>query len=54
MQSPDACCTLVPYFKVNAGQLGAFKAVCKRSVAQMRKEPGCVHDAFSVEGGFRR
>ena len=50
MQSPDTCCTLVPYFKVNEGQLGAFKALCERFVAQTRKEPGCVHYAFSFDG----
>ena len=50
MQSPDTCCTLVPYFKVNEGQLGAFKALCERFVAQTRSEPGCVHYAFSFNG----
>ena len=38
------------YFKVNEGQLGAFKALCERFVAQTRKEPGCVHYAFSFDG----
>ena len=50
MQSPDTCCTLVPYFKVNEGQLAAFKALCERFVAKTRSEPGCVHYAFSFDG----
>ena len=50
MASLDTCCTLVPYFKVNEGQLEAFKALCVRLEAQTRKEPGCVHYAFSFDG----
>ena len=50
MQSPDTCCTLVPYFKVNDGQLGAFKALCERFEARTRSEPGCAHYAFSFDG----
>ena len=50
MQSPDTCCTLVPYFKVNEGQLAAFKALGERFVAKTRSEPGCVHYAFSFDG----
>ena len=40
MQSPDTCCTLVPYFKANEGQLGACRALCERFEAQTRKEAG--------------
>ena len=50
MTSLDTCCTLVPYFKVNEGQLEASKALCVRFEAQTRKEPGCVHYAFSFDG----
>ena len=50
MTEPDTCCTLVPYFKVNEGQLGAFKALTERFVAKTRSEPGCVHYAFSFDG----
>jgi quinol monooxygenase YgiN len=50
MQSPDTCCTLVPYFKVAEGQLDAFKALCARFEAKTRSEPGCVHYAFSFDG----
>ena len=40
----------MPYFRVNEGQLSAFKALCERFVAQTRSEPGCVHYAFSFDG----
>jgi len=50
MTSPDTCCSLAPYFKVNAGQLGAFKALCQRFEAKTRSEPGCVYYAFSFDG----
>ncbi len=50
MLKTDACCTLVPYFKVNEGQLDAFKALGPRFVERTRNEPGCVHYAFSFNG----
>ena len=50
MQALDTCCTLVPYFEVNDGQLDAFKALGPQFVARTRSEPGCVHYAFSFNG----
>ena len=50
MQQLDTCCTLVPYFQVNDGQLDAFKALGLQFVAKTRSEPGCVHYAFSFNG----
>ncbi len=50
MSAPDTCCTLVPYFKIHAGQVEAFKALGQRFIAQTRSEPKCVHYAFSFEG----
>jgi quinol monooxygenase YgiN len=50
MHKPDTCCTLVPYFQVNPGQLEAFRALGPRFVERTRKEPGCVHYAFSFNG----
>lgn len=50
MQSPDTCCTLVPYFTVADGKLDEFKALCDQFVALTRNEPGCVHYAFSFDG----
>lgn len=50
MFKTDTCCTLVPYFEVNEGQLDAFKALGPQFVARTRNEPGCVHYAFSFNG----
>ena len=46
----DSCCTLVPYFEVQDGQLDAFKALAQKLVAKTRTEPGCMHYAFSLNG----
>jgi hypothetical protein len=46
----DTCCTLVPYFQVNEGQLSAFKALGPKFVEKTRSEPGCVHYSFSFSG----
>ena len=46
----DTCCTLVPYFEVQDGQLDAFKALALKLVARTRTEPGCMHYAFSFSG----
>lgn len=48
----DTCCTLVPYFEVQAGQLDAFKALAQKLVAKTRNEPGCLHYAFSFSGNI--
>ena len=50
MFAPDTCCTLVPYFEIQDGQLDAFKALALKLVAKTRTEPGCVHYAFSFSG----
>ncbi|MDO8376388.1 MAG: hypothetical protein Q7S91_04270 [Aquabacterium sp.] len=50
MQVTDTCCTLVPYFQINEGQLEAFKALGPQFVAKTRSEPGCVHYCFSFNG----
>jgi quinol monooxygenase YgiN len=50
MFTPDTCCTLVPYFEVQDGQLDAFKALAQKLVAKTRMEPGCMHYAFSFSG----
>ncbi len=46
----DTCCTLVPYFEVQADQLQAFKTLGPQFVAKTRSEPGCLHYAFSFNG----
>ena len=50
MINQDTCCTLVPYFKVHAGKLGEFKALCEQFVAKTDTEPKCVHYAFTFDG----
>jgi len=50
MLTLDTCCTLVPYFEVQDGQLDAFKALTLKLVAKTRTEPGCMHYAFSFSG----
>lgn len=50
MFTRDTCCTLVPYFEVQDGQLEAFKALGPKFVAKTRTEPGCMHYAFSFNG----
>lgn len=46
----DTCCTLVPYFTVNEGQLDAFKALGAKFIEKTKTETGCVHYAFSFDG----
>ena len=50
MFKTDTCCTLVPYFEVNEGQLAAFKALGPKFVERTRTEPGCLHYCFSYSG----
>lgn len=52
MFARDTCCTLVPYFEIQDGQLQAFKALGPRFVAKTRTEPGCLHYAFSFSGNI--
>jgi quinol monooxygenase YgiN len=50
MTTTDTCCTIVPYFKVPAGKLGDFKALCERFVEKTRSEPKALYYGFSFEG----
>ena len=50
MFKTDTCCTLVPYFDVQADQIAAFKALGSRFVERTRNERGCVHYAMSFSG----
>jgi quinol monooxygenase YgiN len=47
MESPDTCCTLVPYFKVPATNMPTFKQLCVRFVERTRNEPKCMFYGFS-------
>jgi hypothetical protein len=46
----DTCCTLVPYFDVAEGKMPEFMAFFPKFIALTRKEPGCLHYAFSSSG----
>lgn len=50
MATQDKCCTLVPYFKVNEGKLGEFKALCEQFVTKTATEPKCLYYGFSFDG----
>lgn len=47
MEAPDTCCTLVPYFKVPAENLAAFRKLCEQFVDKTRQEPKCMFYGFS-------
>ncbi len=50
MATDDKCCTIVPYFKVKAGKLEAFRSLCERFVSQTQSEPKCLYYGFSFDG----
>jgi hypothetical protein len=50
MFAKDTCCTLVPYFEVQADKLADFKALGPQFVAKTKTEVGCMHYAFSYSG----
>ncbi len=50
MSTEDTCCTIVPYFRVHDGELGAFKQLCEQFVAKTRTEPKCLYYGFSFSG----
>ena len=47
MATQDKCCTIVPYFKVQSGKLGAFKEMCEQFVEKTDTEPKCLYYGFS-------
>jgi len=50
MATKDTCCTIVPYFKVHAGKIEAFRSLCERFVAKSSTEPRCLYYGFSFDG----
>jgi quinol monooxygenase YgiN len=50
MATKDTCCTIVPYFKVNAGKLDEFKTLCTKMIEQTSSEPKCLYYGFSFSG----
>lgn len=50
MATEDKCCTLVPYFKVNAGKMDAFIDLCEQFMEITEKnEPNCLYYGFSIK-----
>ena len=50
MSTPDTCCGLVPYFRVQPGKLPEFKALVARFVERTGSEPTCLYYGFSFDG----
>ena len=50
MATQDTGCSIVPYFKVAAGQLEKFKALCEQFVAKTGGESKCLYYGFSFLG----
>jgi quinol monooxygenase YgiN len=50
MATQDKCCTIVPYFKVPAENLQAFKKLCEAFVEKSSSEPKCLYYGFTFDG----
>ena len=50
METPDNCCTLVPYFKIHEGKLEQMKALCEKFMELTRQEAKVLHYGFSFDG----
>lgn len=48
--TPDTSVSLHPYFKIHAGKIDAFKALCHRFVEKTKSEPGCLYYSFTFDG----
>ena len=48
----DTSVTIVPYFKVNEGQMDNFKALCEEFVALTKNEEKCQYYGFSFNGNI--
>lgn len=50
MATTDACCTIVPYFKVPEENLSAFKKLCEVFISKTNNEKDCLYYGFSFNG----
>ena len=50
MLTQDKCCSIVPYFKISEGRLGAFKELCEQFVTKTREEAKCLYYGFCFDG----
>jgi quinol monooxygenase YgiN len=46
----DSSVSFHPYFKIHAGKIEDFKALCKRFIEKTRTETGCLYYGFTFEG----
>ena len=50
MATQDTCCTIVPYFKVQNGNLDTFKGMCEKFIEKTNNESDCLYYGFSFDG----
>ncbi len=50
MATKDTCCTIVPYFQVQNGNLDAFKELCEKFVETTGSESKCLYYGFGFDG----
>ena len=50
MATQDTCCTIVPYFKVAAGKMAPFRALCEQFVTKTEGEERCLYYGWSFDG----
>jgi quinol monooxygenase YgiN len=50
MATDDKCCSIVPYFKVASGKMGAFQKLCEQFVAKTKEEARCLYYGFCFDG----
>ena len=50
MATQDTCCTIVPYFKIQNGNIDAFKGLCEKFVEKTSNEPDCLYYGFCFDG----
>lgn len=50
MATQDTCCTIVPYFKIQDGNINAFKSLCEKFVEKTGNESDCLYYGFCFDG----
>jgi quinol monooxygenase YgiN len=46
----DTSVSFHPYFKIHAGKVGDFKALCGRFIEKTKAETGCLYYGFTFSG----
>jgi quinol monooxygenase YgiN len=52
MATTDTCCTIVPYFKVQADKIENFKKVSEQCVEKANEELKCLYYGFTFDGNL--